>query len=506
MLVPTINNFKQGMNPNIYGTGISRIEHFSDSSQQARPFRKIGLGTSKDYDNNANPIPEIKAFTRGTGGGLYCLGYRYTDYQTNRYIVQIGQWDTNNLCWLGYSYLNAIAIPFPNFWFFQGKIYGLCGGTNLWKIDPPFVSNAYNYKSLAYTYSAPALVSLYENKVYIPTDNKISIFDGTNLTTGLSVLPSTFIITAIWENGININIVGYDSVTQEGMCYVCDGQGDSITNLIEKYDLYQERPYWGGNIGGTNFIISLNQGGVYVGGGANETRMTIRYINGTKLLIKSEFRFQSITLQNTAFYTHYGRVYFNASVQFYGDNNATHHCVFRLDENGELSIAQNLDVISGTPQLTGLIRSGDNFFIGTGTATGGAYNTQPTFATSESEASFVVTPWYQSTNASEMLQPLGYGISCEPLPIGSSIIVYTRADTETAWTKVSTFDTVGMLSGTSNNKILGTEESLDVSVTRQFKISCLGGAVLLGFQAVLEGVGNQPYHIQFKMRGSPTLK
>jgi hypothetical protein len=466
------------MNPDIYGDGFSRIEHFTRTTKQARPFRAVIQSTTRDYDNSANRIVGITAFTRGTGNTLYCLGNRYIAQTT----PQIGKWNNNR--WEGYSYLDNSGAVFDSFFFYLGNFYGLIGGTKMWRIEPPFVSNARDYKSITYTNAAPAIIHTKDGYVYLFTDNIVSRFDGTTLSTVLT-LPANFIITQGWQNDDFINIVGYDSQTLNATCYVWN-RDSSLSTLTEKYELYQERPYFGVNLGGTNFIITITNPSINsVGGGNNEQKLTIRYLSGTTVKIKDEFLFTSIGLRNTGCYVNEGKLYFNAVVTFKGGL-TNDYVTFRLDELGNLTVAQNLAVITGNPVLYGLIRDGDNFFVATGD-TGNCYNTTSTFPTDTLQSSFIETPWYSSDNFTEDIDVLGYALAFEPLPSGASVIVKTRADSETSWTPTATFNTQNSVDGAM------TGTGLSTASMRQFRVESLGGAVITGWQVVFNGVKNKPF-------------
>jgi hypothetical protein len=481
MFTKTITNFKQGMTPNLYGEGIVRIEHFDNTTEQARPYRKLIASPMTGVTVN---LKDLSKFALGSTV-LYALGKQVT---TN--LLAVGKWNTSTYGFDGVGVADGAGTFADILFWYKGSLYGLWKADQLWKMTTAGAFTA-THQTLAFTTYAQPIVHSKSGTAYWATNNVLSSFDGTTIAT-VHTYPTNFVITCIAEKGDFIQVIGYDSQTLISTSYLWD-RDSSISTDTQKYELYNEVPYHNVTLGGTHFIITTGQSDFDTSATASlpNAKLNIRYILGDDAKLLKQFQFSSIVLRSGAYFVSQS-LYFHATVKFLGDTDV-HFVVFQLTENGELVIAQNLAINdSGSigDGLPGLIKIGTTFFIAG--RTDGSWHTISTYPSTASEYPFFETPKYSSPNFTEDIDVLGYTVTFEPLASGASVVVKTRADAETAWTPLATFavdDSVqGAMTGIGTNTV----------AERQFRIESIGGATITGFSVTFNGVANSVYHYATK--------
>ena len=479
-----INNFNVGMNPNIYGDGISRMEHFAVGTEQARPYREL---IASDLTHGDVQIKNMKKFARGTNSVIYGLSDEVGG--TNNARPLMSKWDDSNYRWNGFQAFNETASYAWLLFWYQGYLFGLWKGTHLWRMTTSGTL-AGTHAARTYTYYSNAIVHSKDTYAYFGTDNILNRFDGTTISTGLT-LPTNFRITSIAEQGEYINVVGFDTQTLKATSYLWD-RDSSLSTTTDKYELQQEYPYLNGTLGGVHFIVTLQASRVNFSSNAFfKPRLMIRYLNGSYAKLKDEYLFSAISLFEGSQYIDGDKIYFPASVIFNGES-ATHYVIFQLDEKGQLTIVQNLGIndSSGTVStLYDVLRDGDGFFVAGNVD--GAWNTTTAFSTTSGQVPFLETCKYRSEDMTESLDFLGATVRFEALPSGASVVLKTRADEATAWTTIATWDTDNATVGSINKQ--GCTNGISRSKDRQFRIESLGGAVITGFQADFDAIKTQNY-------------
>lgn len=479
-MLHTLTNFKVGMTPNIYGEGIYRMEHFDTITGQARPYRAL---VASDLTHGAVSLKDLVKFARDTND-IYCLGK-----ETGGTRGALGKWDTSNYRWGGFQSFNADGTFAEVLFYRDAYLYGLWKGTHLWRIPKAggadLTGAGGTYGAITYTNYCQPILHSKDGLHYLGTDNVVSSFDGTTLATVLT-LPAGFVITSLSENGDYLSILGYYSVSGNGVEFLWD-RDSSLATVTQKYEIHQESTYHNATLGGTHFIITTSKLPINVSSSNNSLirYLNIRYISGDKAKLFSTYRFSSLVLREGAYFAGES-LFFHATVKFIGETTA-HFVVFKLDEEGRLTIVQNLainDAGSVSDGLPGISDNGDGFFIAG--RTDGAWHTTTTYATTSAQSSFFETVKYSSPDFAKSIDVVGYAVTFESLPANASVVVKTRADAETAWTTVATFDTDNAVSGEMNS--LGTSTCAE----RQFRVESLD-AVITGFQVKFSEVPNSVY-------------
>lgn len=468
-LTKKITNFKQGMTPDLYSDGLVRVEHFNTTTPQLRPRNSIVAGgTGGDFT-----LSQISKFVRGykdTTYVIYALG-------SDSLYAAIGYWDASTKIWNGMQSFNAAGTAADFLFFYNAKLYGLWKGTNMWEMTTSSATYTLNgtFKALNYTNYADPIIHSKDGLAYIPTDNILSSFNGTDLTTVLP-LPTNFIITSIAEHGDYIMIVGYDSKTLNTTAFLWD-RDSSLATLTEKYDLGVEKPVHNATLGGKHFIVSVRQNSD-LSAMSDTYNLVIRMINGSNVEIINEFPYTFIQAEGK--YVDNKNLYFNCWFQPIGQS-TKEWGTFQLDNMGRLVIALNLGSDSSATGYYGLIRDGDGFWIG------GKANGQWAMNTAYTTTSIVETTKYRADKLDKNLDLSGVIVTFEALPSGASVVLKTRADSETDWTTLDTFDTDNSVKGSV------TGEGVTTAKERQFRIESTGGAVITGFQADFEEVNDEVY-------------
>ena len=462
------------MTPNIYGDGIYRMEHFDVTTGQARPYRAL---VASDVSHGSIVMKDMIAFCKGAGT-LYGIG---KDVATGYYAMAV--WDSANYRWNGTQSFGAAFTLEEMLFFSNDYLYGLGGGTVLWKMAKTGGVHSTAITVPAHSYYTQAIFHSKEGNWYFGLDNTVCKFNGSAVSVVLT-LPTSFVITCVSENGDFLSIAGYDSQSGKGTEYLWD-RDSSLETVTQKYDLYQETPYVNATIGGTHFIITISNESTATPFLEN-VRMNIRYINSDKAQLLNQYLFDYLYLNNVGYYQG-DKLYFNGQVKFKNES-LYHFVVFELDEKGNLRIVQNVS-IADTPltsyALPAVLKDGDGFWVGGRLL--GQWNTTTTYPTLSAQSSFIETVKYSSPDFSKDIDIVGYTVSHEPLPSGASVVIKTRADAETSWTTIATSDTDNAVDYSMNS--LGTNTCSE----RQFRLESLGGAVITGFQVLFKEIPNKVY-------------
>lgn len=470
-IIKQLKDFRQGMTPFLSKDGgIARLEHFDTTLNTLRPFSGLASTTATGYNN-------ISKFTK-SADTIFALARQ--DHVSDKFM-SILVWSGGNQTFSLHESAGSNGTYASVIIYYNGYFFGLWAGTHLWRITSGGVN--LTYQARTYTNYADFLIHSKDGLLYIPTDNILSVFNGSSLTTGLT-LPTYFVITSIAEQGDYIMIVGYDSKTNNSTAYLWD-RDSSLATLTAKYDLGSERALHNATISGTPVIISIktNTSNTDI---TEKESLIIRALSGDKFVVLNEYIFDDLGIGGK-FIDNNG-LYFTGAFQEYGGSSEfdPHCCVFKLDNNLKLSIAHNLavnDTSGSALKLTGLLRDGDGFWIGGGTD--GAWNTVNNYGT----ASIIEINPYEAQNLANNIDVVGITLTYEALPNGAEIKVYSRADSTLSWgTAIATFD--------ENDSVKGSATCQDLSTakTRQFRIESTGGATITGWQAMLEEKPDECYN------------
>jgi hypothetical protein len=462
-------DFNDGMSELINQEGIAAVRHFDVSYNQLKPYRDLATSTATGYD-------EIHKFVKvksadvylASGNILFCLAN--VDTVTRPAVLK---WNNTLYKWEAYQAFDENGVFASVLHYYNGYFYGLWLGTHLWRVKGGEITD--DHKALTYTNYSDFITHSKDNLVYIPTDNVVRTYDGTDLAVGIT-LPATFIITSIAEQGDYIMIVGYDSITDKSIGYLWD-RDSTLATLTAKYDLGEARVAHNATLGGTPFVVSV-ENSTTGSPASTQNYLAIGYIDGDKYTLLRKFPFRSITLG--AKYATGDNLYFIASLVFNTDaaGAESQGVLFRLDYKGRLFIEQTLPVaISGNS--TGAIRNGDAFWIGAGS--NGGYHSA---STSANECA-LETNRYKSDDMSKSLSLVGAVITFDPLPTAGRVKLYYRVDADTTWTELADFTEDSSVKGSVNGAVQGK--------TIQFKISSTGNAVINGFQADFEEISDEVY-------------
>ena len=470
-----ITNFTNaGMNPDPR-SGISKIEHFL-VEKNLRPFH--ALVASDNTVGGTTPNARLKKATKGNGK-LYAIGVDPASSPT----PYLFEWNTSTFQWNGAGTFGSSgsAADVVHYYSTADKIYGLWKGTHLWQMTTTGTFNG-TYQALTYTYYADMITHSLDGIMYIATDNKISKLDNTTFTSGALTLPTNFRITSISEQGIYLNIVGYDVNSGVSTSYQWD-RDSSLTTLSQKYNLGSSIAVHNAELNKQMFFVCIKQNSSQTPFDERPV-MKIKYISGDRILTKDEFSFQSLTLLGGGKWIEDDKLYFTALVKFDGDS-ASKNVVFCLDYLGNLTIAQNAAINTSSSVSAGVIRDGDGFWIFGGSD--GSWHSTTTYSTESS----IETKKESSENYGERIELVGMTIMSDALPSGANITVYARTDSTDTWSTLYTFSTQSSIRNVFTLRELTT--ALQPAKELQFKIVSTGGAVINSWQYKLRYLPVEKY-------------
>ncbi len=489
--IKQITNFNQGMTPNKKSGGIARIEHFDTTTQEAFPFRDL-VATDMTH-GDAGAMKNIVKFTRGASNTIYALGM---NVQT-AVRPTLAKWDATNKYWNNFQSFNKDSSFAEMLFWYGGNLYGLwrdgsAGVTGyLWKMTPAGSLTA-QHVSQNYTNYCNPIFSKATNLEYIGIDNVIYSFDGTSLVSVFAHPLTTFVFTSIAENGIYLNLTGYDTSTLKAESFLWD-RNSSVGDVTQKYDLGYEFPVHSVILGGVHFIITVDRTSANIpDDGTQQSKiLNIKYVSGDIVKILNSYTFEEIfayhvngTNLSVGSYQELDKFYFFAKVKYLYETTYS-RVLFALDDKGRLEVAQNIAIdISSENTFPDVIKERDCFWIAGRTA--GTWVTTTTYPTTTA-LSLIETEWYNAKDITKAIKVVGATVDFEPLVAGASVILKTRADAENDWTTIGTFSTDDSVRGSA----LGT--SLGNARYRQFRIESLGNAQIVAFQATFDEVNDQAY-------------
>jgi hypothetical protein len=483
-LIYSIKDFRRGISENIYNKdGVARIEHFDPINGQLRQFGAPALSTSVAYGSDIEDN-KLESFAV-SGTTIYALGW---DSLTSD--PAIFEWDANAQNWKGKvtfaagSSANGLVLYTPAGGTVQ-YLYGLYSGTNIFRATVSGSSIVVNHAALTYTNYAKPFVHKKDNLVYFFTDNIVSSFNGTSVTTGLT-LPANFRITSACEDGDYILIAGYDT-DGNATGYLWD-RDSSLATTTAKYDLGRVVPYVVAHLGGNSFFISKRSDSTN-SAVTDLSVLEIRIRNGDRADPFAEYQMPTLGMAHNSIFATSHTVYFGAYAKLRNDASAK-NVIFGIDHFGKLFIALNMGVNSATnnpPLMTGILREGDGWWIG-----------------GQSDGSWHITNTYTTTSTFEtdVLRSDDLDadvvfnkalITCEKLPASASIAVYGKTDEDTAWTLLKSFSTTNGMKF-SLNKSIATNALPGLSKAKQFQLQLVatgvsgasGAVTITGFMCIYD--------------------
>jgi hypothetical protein len=354
--------------------------------------------------------------------------------------------------------------------YYGGYFYGLWKGTHLWRVKSGTIEGT--NQALTYPNYTDPITHSKDDIMYIATDNVVRTFDGTTLATGIT-LPSSFTITSISEQGDFLFIVGYDGLSGISVGYLWDRDA-TLATLTAKYDLGEARVKHGATLGGTPFIVSVENVSTGLW-----PYLAIGYIINDQYKLLKKYPFRSIIIGEK--YATGDNLYFTASVIFETDAAGVSNqgVLFRLDQQGRLFIEQAL----ATTDNSGLIKNGDFFWVGGDTGEVG-FNSANNFYVNE--CSFETTK-YSADDMTKNLSLTGAIVSFDPLSSAGRVRIYYRVNENTSWTELADFTGANTVKGSVNG------DGGIIGKTIQFKIVSTGKAIINGFQADFEEINDEVY-------------
>jgi hypothetical protein len=468
------------MDPNIFGGGVARIEHFDTVLGQARQHAKLNLSVSQAYSADIYQNA-LNAFAAGNNT-IYALG------RSPGLGFAVFQWSAGPNYWIGLT--EQIGLEASILTYYKGALYGLRSGGNIWKCTVGGIYTATVDTIKSYTTYADPVVHSKDGKMYFFVDNEVWDFDGVNASSSaVLALPTTFVITSACEFGDYLLIAGYDSSSGISTAYLWD-RDSSLTTLTAKYDLGTDRVKHVANIGGTGFFISQRLDSAN-SPNTDKMRLVIRYLRGDRAEILRQFEFESLSIPKGAYSTN-EKLFFPAYVKMKGDASGK-NVIVSIDQRGGLSFELNLGVMTQVPPTNmGLIREGDGWWIGGGI--NGSWNSVNAYDVVSSFETSVISPGAFNQN----LRFRGATITCDPLPSGASIVLRARVNEQTAWTTLQTFSTANAVKFSTNHpKCINALNKLAMARRAQFRIEVTGSTsspiILTGFQCVFDPLLDETY-------------
>lgn len=424
----SLKDFRRGIDANIYQKdGVARIEHFDPINGQLRQFGAIALSTSAAYGSDITANAFTAFATIGTT--LYAIGF-----DSSASHPAIFKWNNSTQQWDGHVTFGAGAsargiVSYSPDAGTTTYLYGLYNGTNIYRstVGGLIVTNQAN---LTYTNFANPLVHSKDNRVYFFTDNIVSSFDGTTVTTGLT-LPANFRITSACEDGDYILIVGYNT---NGVAtgYLWD-RDSSLTTVTAKYDLGRDTPKAVARIGGNSFIVSHRSDTTFTDWD-DQSVLVVRVRNGDRADILSEYQMPTFQFAGNSSFATSHSMYFYAYAKLRNDASAK-NVVFGLDHQGKLFIALNMavDATASAPTFGGVFRDGDGWWVAGSTQ--GSFHGDNSYAT---ESIFETNIIRSEDFDADVIFSKAI-ITCEPLVSGGSITLKAKTDNDSSWTTLKAF-------------------------------------------------------------------
>lgn len=499
-----IKDFRQTMQPNLYKLGLARIEHFDNVTGQARQRKYMGVTDATISTASAITADLPFKFAIGPSGLPYLL-CKTTDGGTGPFIAK---WETGGYTWTGSgapgSFGSAVT---PLSFIYYPAVSLFVGALTTGYLFSMNTGGSYSgtYKSLSgatTTFGADPLIHSKDGNLYIPADNVLYVLtSGAAISAGLT-LPTGFRITSIAEQEDYINIVGYNTDTGVATCYMWD-RDSSLATVTAKFDLFYDLPIANFCPGGIPIVVCI-RGLVSNSPFSEKPMLVIKTPVGDRMKPIYEFRLESFghTPSSSGVFTKWvteDKLFFPALVKLKGDS-AAKNVIFSIDADGQIQIALNMGIDTGTNYMSGVMKQAESFWVCAGSD--GAWNTKTDYDATAS----IETSKLRNDDSRINLQFRGAIIECEPLPSGATITLKARADEESAFATIATFTTANkvkfdineMTAKNAYNANKAGDSRLDNAKYVQFRLEAVSTDIttevaITGLQITLDPVADQSH-------------
>lgn len=471
--------------------GATKVEHFDTIDGSLRPFHDLALAVTNGLGGASTATLALTKFAQ-LSGTIYALGKD----NSNATYPAIYQWNTASDFRTKWTF-NAARTAWNVLIAHANYLYGMAsnsGTTYIWKMDTTGTYTDQHSASLGTVSTvADPITHSKDGKAYFPYDNKIWSLTSAGADGGLLLtLPnSNFRITSISEQGNYINIVGYDTKTNQSASLLWD-RDSSVTDLTETYQLGPEQVWHNAYIGGNMFFVQIRTDATNTVGISERPVLVIKYLNGNVAETLLELPLSSITSITTGGgkWVSNDRLYFTALVKFIGENAAVNRC-FVLDSKGRLRIAQNISVDSGSVAISGVYREGDGFWFA-----GGSDGTWASTSTYANGSTFETTD-IRADDLSKNLQLSEVYVMTEALPASGQVVINAKInddilDGSVAYTTLKTFTgTDKMRHKLTAQEAVNALPGLDRAKVVRLQAVSTVGATITGLQATFLPVTDQ---------------
>ncbi len=470
-----INNFGKGMESDARGLGFSLLKHFKideDSGKLVPVF-----GTTADTTGQEN-IGRL-LFTNDTMYGL-----------SNPAAANAKVWrkTTPTADWEGFTFsqINAAGadygclVEYKDFLYFWRSAY-VC------RISKDgSAGNSSTYRNIVWSNNiAQGVVHYADDILYLPYDNIIASFDGSNWDDTALTLPDKYQITSIIAFGNYLAIACRPKLGEGGnsVVYLWD-KDSSLTTISESID-------WGvGDLQVLNvvdgFLIGVANDNANTSFNNDDTaKMTIKAYSGGDF--KTIFEYYTpqglsdpvVFVEPKINFINDGKLYFSA--YFWGDSATQLTGLFSLNRGraGNFNVCVEriaTDDNSETRLYSAAIAGDNTFFVHTNTENTLTRTTTSYTATSVAETQIIATE-----NSSITKKLLGITVMTDPLPTAGQVVLKYKKDEESSWTTIFTNTTDNSISHSAIN-IESTGDTLSQYKEIQLRIESTGGAEPTGLK------------------------
>ncbi len=365
-------------------------------------------------------------------------------------------------------------------------LYGGAAGTRLWAYDVAGGVGAFNATAVSITYTRlrQAIVTS-DDLLLVPYDNKIAVKDGgtsynDNWETARLTLPADLYISDLEEIGTLVAITcrPVNSLERRSIVYLWDKVSPDVSEAIEIGEGDGQAAF---NIDGelyilttknnTNFLNSSITLRRYIG---NKSSKEVQRVDTESYITDTTWGIGSTKVKDNNTYT------FVLGSVLDGTTRINTWQVGRVTPDGPVVLTMSRSLNNNT-QPTGVQASykvGSYYFY--------AINGDGTVKRTNNDNAYTATSTYitQKINgenrvegASRFDKQLKWaGITCPPLPAGSTISLYYRVNATTSWTKIFDFTTADGLAYQQGITAAGAD-FLNFKEL-QFKIETTGGTAL----------------------------
>lgn len=463
---------------NQFNGGIAKDKRLKD-------FRFFGLTKNFDVSTYSHKLEPLRALTPAETKNLEIVKFLVNpSYPGGAKLAGLGvpvggavaevyHWSgTQWLASLGNNVSSIGARDKDVFFYYKGFIYMWGGGNALKRMDATgTIGFNDTYQSISYTTVVQPLIHPTDDIAYFFSDNKIHTLDNVTFSADVLTLPSTLRIKSacVYGNYIAIACSSANNINDTSVVYLWD-RDTSLETLSESIDF--------GN-GRIEYLATLDNQLVAVS--YNHPKILIKKLNGTTSVIINELITDQSDFSNIPDVTSQvidNKLYFPASVQLDGN---TRNGIWELRSNGFLSLVLSDSSIG---QIEGLFKTEANWWVahsGDGSVDRTVNKNVNTFADAIYETIVI-------GSAEKNHKLISVGVITEPLPANGEIVLEYKKDTGLkldVWTEI--FDRgvdntqySEALRHDSDGSVLPTFREL------QFRVTCKGGAVLLGLKFNIE--------------------